>query len=1060
MTNFVFWLGVILASLIGLFIVPVFASASLPLALSAAAASVCAFTMALRGPLRARAGTASLLLFSILCANALTVPCWYLLGSRWHDLDFLVPVFSLLSKALGYGVYMNAEAMYISVGGHLIPITITWEKLGLMCWSWILISGFVAIAVLEKRRPVRAALSLAGLSVFYLVVRFATLLLIVSRHPDPLVLAPDEHSLVVDIFRDPRYQVASFLPLAFVLGSCLHWRPSALGTSALTSTLRPRTVAFAACGLALGFCTVATFRHADPGIEKAGRVLLDDSHSPNWERAAAEFDTDQYGRETVYNYAVLRSFLESYYKVNVNESEPFTSELLSAYDVLVLKTPTIAFDEAELDAIESFVTEQGGGLLLIGDHTDLMGMTTRLNPVAGRFGMKFRSDATNRLEDGALLTFEPSPFFLHPATLRMNRFPFMTSCTLDVPLDVENVMVSGNTYSDPVDYSQASFFGNVIPNLDDDFGLHVLSAARRVGKGRVLLIADGTTFSNFGIRQPGCSEFVLGAVEYLNRENGGSEAGDRMWPFLAVGALAGLLTLVLRGGIPLSLWASVLPAALLMSGLLGLAANRNALLHAYPEPDRRRPPTTVAFVTDGCDVVFPPPLVDSAEPPEKSFDTFYVWTQRLGYEPRLVDLDRAVTCDIIVMINPRADWTRRQRQMLVDYVDTGGRLLVMDTILTEGSTANQILNPLGLSTVLSFASTSNQYAAVPEARPGDNGTQLTGIADARRPLVFENVLATPVRAKVPVPTLGLQGGTFLYSTADGGVLATMKAFGGGRVVAVVDSVLFSRVVMGEQTDDPDESQLAIYEMEYQLLRDYLLGDLYEPDAGAGSLAPDLDISSMDGVVGEHAPVLARSSPEGPAEDRASLVPGLDQPIEASVKDERLRRPAEIHSGGGVLTAGQLDVEAAAEFTGSGQSGAAERADGRIGGPATHSSQAVLEEQVEDHLRFGAHPPLVIDDDHQVPAVGSEFETAGTDVPDGGAGAARVEPEVRLETEELRRQKTAERKSEPRTDDLGHERRTRGRARLDGRHGSIRLVDDGGKTGQESHQQQQHQRQRQ
>lgn len=59
--------------------------------------------------------------------------------------------------------------------------------------------------------------------------------------------------------------------------------------------------------------------------------------------------------------------------------------------MLVLKTPTREYSLGEINAIQRFV-RRGGGLLLIGEHTDVFGTGTHLNAVAERFGFRFRFD--------------------------------------------------------------------------------------------------------------------------------------------------------------------------------------------------------------------------------------------------------------------------------------------------------------------------------------------------------------------------------------------------------------------------------------------------------------------------------------------------------------------------------------------------------------------------------------------------------------------------------------------------------------------------------------------
>ena len=75
----------------------------------------------------------------------------------------------------------------------------------------------------------------------------------------------------------------------------------------------------------------------------------------------------------------------------LEESESIDDESLSQCDVLVIKTPTEPFGSDEAAAIARFVG-RGGGLLMIGDHTNCDRWSTHLNGVARPFGFQFRYD--------------------------------------------------------------------------------------------------------------------------------------------------------------------------------------------------------------------------------------------------------------------------------------------------------------------------------------------------------------------------------------------------------------------------------------------------------------------------------------------------------------------------------------------------------------------------------------------------------------------------------------------------------------------------------------------
>jgi hypothetical protein len=108
----------------------------------------------------------------------------------------------------------------------------------------------------------------------------------------------------------------------------------------------------------------------DPGAIKGGRVLVDEQHS-NWEWADRPFDTTWFGPQSTYNYACLMDYLGHYFRVRSNQEQPLSDRLLTDVDVLILKVPTQPFTRGEVDSIVRFV-ERGGGLWLIGDHTNFL----------------------------------------------------------------------------------------------------------------------------------------------------------------------------------------------------------------------------------------------------------------------------------------------------------------------------------------------------------------------------------------------------------------------------------------------------------------------------------------------------------------------------------------------------------------------------------------------------------------------------------------------------------------------------------------------------------------
>jgi hypothetical protein len=177
----------------------------------------------------------------------------------------------------------------------------------------------------------------------------------------------------------------------------------------------------------------------DPGEQKQGRVLLDEKHS-NWEPTTKKYDTTWYGQESGYNYYCMAEYLNYYYQLDRNFDE-ITPDLLSNYDILILKIPTAPFSHEEVEAIVQFV-RKGGGLWLIGDHTNVFGSGVYLNPIAKQFNFSFRYDC---LFDNSERKFEqvyPAPLPAPPHCPKHTVFPFRRFL-----LDRARLLLCGKTNS-------------------------------------------------------------------------------------------------------------------------------------------------------------------------------------------------------------------------------------------------------------------------------------------------------------------------------------------------------------------------------------------------------------------------------------------------------------------------------------------------------------------------------------------------------------------------------------------------------------------------------------
>jgi hypothetical protein len=713
-------------------------------------------------------------------AQSGAVVAYWWLGARYHEAAFLTPVLHALAKLLDWTAGSSEGSLFLPHVEGMVQATTTWERLGAFPAMLIGAGGLVLLPLLRRRSTREFVWRLVGAlaaTFGYLLVRYLVLTAELAIRWD------------LSIFWLPLPMALTFLPLGFVLARFLPLR-SSLPTPAPTPQLHPRRqyAALAGAALVAGLSAVGWLAFQDPGQQKAGRVLLDEYNS-NWEWTTQVLDTEWYGQKSGYNYYSLGQWLKYYYQVDTN-FQPRTPELLAAYDVLIIKTPTAPFTPDEIEAIEAWV-RAGGGLFLIGDHTNVFGTSTYLNPLARRFGLRFRYDSTYDLPTLRVSLYERPGLLAHPAVLAMPPFLFATSCTLEAPLLAGNVMIGYGLRALPVDYSKRVFFPDKEKERDYPFGLFLQSAAVRHGRGRVVAFTDSTVFSNFTMFIPGKPEYFLGVMNWLNR--------TERW-FWLNGALA--LVAVLAAAVAAYLGRSLErgQAGLIALGALLLAAAVGPWLslqlaeasYRLPAPHTDYP--RIAFEGEHSRLALP--IAPATASPDVSFQTFYVWTQRLGYVPSFSNsLEEALQQgQVVVMVAPTRPFEPDEVSAVEQFVAQGGQLLVLAEPQAGSPAAAQLLSPLGLGLEARRTTTGAIYNAAGEAQ---GELQLGGV---------------------------VMGGEPLLSLGGQSPVVALAHHGDGLVVVTAFAQLFSDREMGSTSAIPTDHQRFLYEIEFWLLRGLVSGE--------------------------------------------------------------------------------------------------------------------------------------------------------------------------------------------------------------------------------------------
>ena len=738
----------------------------------------------------------------VLLAQSVALWAYTVHTARTHELPWPAPLMIGQMAALsGADVAVDGSNVALHIRGQVHRLGATWELFLDPATLGFFAGGAVILALAAwanagpgSRWPrwVRSMRTLALLVAAWLPVRVAVLMALYLHR----VLRTEQvPPTVMDQFFSPWVLLLALAgPVALAI-HFIRWPENAGPDAAQEEPAPPAprslwrlAAALGLVSLGVGLATAALER--DPaGRPAAGRVMFVERHSL-WEPTTKPYDTTRYGELASYNYGAIYEYCSQYFDVSqLLESDPIDDATLAQCDVLVIKIPTARYVPKEVEAIGRFVAA-GGGLLLVGDHTNVFRSSTYLNDVARQFGFTFRNDLLFRSGSPYEQLYR-RPLVPHPVVQRLPPMNFAVSCSIDPGTSSGQAVIrSTGLWSLPSAYHSSNYhpFAEYRPRMR--YGAFIQVWATRHRSGRVLAFTDSTIFSNFCTFQPGKAELMLGMLQWLNHRN---LLAGRFLP-MCLTALELLLALVVGAA---GLWIAR-PSrpgwiALVAAGLLGWTLGSLAVVAAQrwqvPPPELLRPMTRVVIDRTTSEV----PLADGAfNESETGFGMLEQWISRLDCYTVRQSGPAAFSGDALVVICPTRSVSHDFRQALVDYVADGGKLLVVDSPEYADSTANSLLWPFGL--------------AVNHANSGKPG-KLTMVGGG--PAIALNA-ACEVTGGEPFARLGTMP-----------VAATTR-HGKGMAMAVGFGSLLNDTQMGESwMEEPTPDILARYNLLYAILRTLL-----------------------------------------------------------------------------------------------------------------------------------------------------------------------------------------------------------------------------------------------
>ena len=542
------------------------------------------------------------------------------------------------------------------------------------------------------------------------------------------------------------------------------------------------------CLFGLGVASITWGIFWDPiGVRQQGRVLVEEYHpDPEkiWEPTFRPYDTSWYGPKAGYNYACIYDYCTRFYDAT-RQTSPLTSDALRDRDVLIVKVPTRRFSSPEIDAIEEFV-RQGGGLLLVGEHTDVYRTSEHLNPIAARFGFQFRSDCLFGIDMAFEQLYRP-PSIPHPIVQWMPPMSFATSCSIDPGFSSGRGAIVGTGLKNlEADYHADNYYPQPDNLAEMRYGSFLQLWATRHGAGRVVAFTDSTIFSNFSAFEPGKSELMLGMIEWLNHRSKFGNARSLLVVLGAVLLLAGLAAVPSASGECI-----LLLACCLCGWAVAVAGVRTWHAQGMPVPKAIAPLVQVNIDRTACDC----PLAKNGfvDGSNEGFGIFERWILRLGYFTARRTGTRVFDGNVAVFLRPDRPVSDRFLREMTHFVTAGGKLLIVDSMRTD-STSNALLEPFGLAV---------------DYRQGFAGTLQT---DDRL-------------SEVAVADAVVTNGGEPFAWIDGQPVGTTAHMGEGAVTLIGFGSLFSDASMGTTADvEPNEELRNVFDLHFKLLRSIVEGD--------------------------------------------------------------------------------------------------------------------------------------------------------------------------------------------------------------------------------------------
>lgn len=518
------------------------------------------------------------------------------------------------------------------------------------------------------------------------------------------------------------------------------------------------------------------------GEVKEKRVLFDIGHE-SAESAQLDYNTD-FRESAPYGHGRLVELLKKY-GFEVGFVETITKDPLHKADILVLIMCAKPYTKEEIKSIREFVLD-GGGLLVIGDHTDTRNTGSSLNPVIEEFGIRFRFDTLwIRGRDRINLHYRP-----HPTHFDLEKIYLAVGASLQTKYPARPIIQSSYAvYSDYGDPDNTPIhLGNSMPDKDEKVNDLTLIADSRYGNGRVFVLGDSTCFQNASIYANYL--FAYRIFDWLNHKKGHTGYIKIILLVMIFFIIVLLIILFFQRGISREYLFAAIGLSLVLAVRLGGIINSKV----YPTPKRLENSILIDLAHQNeYNTLW---TVRTKSEKETSLDGLIAQIIRKGYHPVLKSkgkytFDELQEYEALFIICPNTPFSSKEIEAIVKYCEQGGGVLLVEGV-RKWTGGNSLWESFGFFKNRYPLSADNpilSYLGLPLSIPYGKFY----------PHLIPHTITQGISRLKMVNPCKIDGGLPIAFINRSPVIS-FKEFGRGIIVAIADDRIFANYMMDNSSD--------------------------------------------------------------------------------------------------------------------------------------------------------------------------------------------------------------------------------------------------------------------